>query len=377
MMFGPENPPIVIDNGTGMLKIGYAGEMEPRVVIPMILGRSKSTQLLFDQDLDEYCVGNIVNEKRSLLNLSYPIVNGIVENWDDMVTIWQHVFLNELHILAEHHPMLLTETPLNPKQNREKMVEIMFETFHVPATYISIQAVLSLYASGRTTGLVVDCGEGVTHLVPVYDAYVIPPGIHRRNLAGRDVTNYLKHLLTERGYKFLTSCEHEIVRDIKENVCYVAMDFERELQLSKNNAACEMVYRLPDGQQIRVGNERFRAPELMFNPKILGHELNGIHQATYEAITQCGMDLRKSFWSNIILTGGGTMYKEFPERLLKELCRLAPRSVNVKVTASPERKYAVWIGGAVLASLSSFNEMWITKQEYEEYGAQIVHKKCI
>lgn len=378
LKFGPDNPPIVIDNGTGLLKVGYSGEMEPRAVVPMILGRPKHMKVIADRNSDECFVGDIAGGKRGALTLSYPMMNGIVQNWDDLETIWQHVFTNELRVLPENHPMLLTETPLNPKVNREKMAEIMFEQFHAPAVYISIQAILSLYASGRTTGLVLDCGEGATHLVPVFDAYVIPTAIHRRNLAGREVTNYLKHLLTERGYKLITTCEHEIARDVKENLCYVAMDYGKELQFSQGDKRLyEMTYRLPDGQLLNIGSERFRAPELMFDPKLAGYEMNGIHTATNETILACGMDVRKSFWSNIILTGGGTMFRGFPERLRKELHRLAPKGATVKVMASPERKYSVWIGGAVLASLSTFNEMWVTREEYNEFGLEIVHQKCV
>ncbi|KAG5450750.1 actin [Clonorchis sinensis] len=362
-MFDPSNPPIVIDNGTGLLKAGYAGEMEPRAVVPMILGRPKHCKLLAERNRggSECFVGDVAGGKRGALTLSYPIVNGIVHNWDDLETIWHHVFTNELRVLPEYHPVLLTESPLNPRPNREKMAEIMFEHFHVPAVYISIQAVLSLYASGRTTGLVLDCGEGVTHWVPVFDAYVVPNAICRRNLAGREITNYLKTLLTERGYKFVTTCEHEIARDAKENTCYVAMDYDLELRRSLVDDFCEMTYRLPDGQLLRIGNERFRAPELMFNPKMGGNEHEGVHLTTRESVLQCGVDIRKSLWANIILTGGGTMFRGFPERLRKELRALVPGHVPIKVLASQERKYSVWIGGAVLASLTSFNEMWVTR----------------
>ncbi|TGZ65219.1 hypothetical protein CRM22_005985 [Opisthorchis felineus] len=378
-MFDPSNPPIVIDNGTGLLKAGYAGEMEPRAVVPMILGRPKHCKLLAERKRgeSECFVGDVAGGKRGALTLSYPIVNGIVHNWDDLETIWHHVFTNELRVLPEYHPVLLTESPLNPRPNREKMTEIMFEHFHVPAVYISIQAVLSLYASGRTTGLVLDCGEGVTHWVPVFDAYVVPNAICRRNLAGREVTNYLKTLLTERGYKFVTTCEHEIARDAKENTCYVAMDYDLELRRSLVDDFCEMTYRLPDGQLLRIGSERFRAPELMFNPKMGGNEHEGVHITTRESVLQCGVDIRKSLWANIILTGGGTMFRGFPERLRKELRALVPGHVPIKVLASQERKYSVWIGGAVLASLTSFNEMWVTRNEYTEYGPRIVHQRCI
>ena len=364
---------IIIDNGSGYCKAGFSGEEGPRAVFPAIVGRPKNPGIMVGAEKKDYFVGLQAEEKRGILHLSYPIEHGIVTDWNDMEKIWDHTFANELRVTPEEHNVMLTEAPINPKHNREKMAQIMFETFNVQGLYIAIQAVLSLYSAGKFTGIVCDSGDGVTHMVPIYDGYSLPHCVLRMDLAGRDITDHLIKILNEVNVSLTTSAEREIAKDIKEKVCYIALDPETEI-----NEVKEMSYEMPDGTVIKVKDQRFRAPEILFHPEQCGKEPGGVAQKCFDSINKSDIDVRKDLYQCIVLSGGTTMFSGLPERLTKEIKALAPESMknNVKVIAVPERKYSVWIGGSILSSISTFGCMWITREEFNESGPQVVHRKC-
>lgn len=253
------NAPIVLDNGSGTIRAGFAGEDAPKSFFPSFVGRPKHPRVLAGALEGDVFIGQRAQELRGLLRLKYPLEHGIVTNWEDMERIWQWVWSEELRVLSEEHPVLLTEAPLNPRGNRETAAQILFETFNVPALHVGVQAVLSLYASGRTTGVVLDAGDGVSHSVPVYEGFAIPNSIQRIDVAGRDVTEHLQQLLRKHGYVFHTSAEKEVVRAIKEKVCYLSLDTRREERewagyggRMEGGGGKAMEYALPDGQKIKV-----------------------------------------------------------------------------------------------------------------------------
>jgi len=293
-----------------------------------------------------------------------------------MEKIWHHTFFNGLRCEPAEHAVLLTEAALNPKANRERMTQIMFEQFYVPALYVSTQAVLSLYASGRTTGIVCDSGDGVTHIVPIYEGYALPHAVARINVAGRDLTEYLMKIMSERGNSFSTTAEREIVRDIKEKCCYIAEHFDAEMEKAAETSSVDVTYELPDGNVVSLGTERFRCPEALFCPSLLGKESPGIHSMTFDSIMNCDIDLRRDLFSNIVLSGGTTMFPGFGKRMQKELTAMAPTTMRIRVLYPDDRKHSVFIGGSMLSDLDTFTQMCVSKQEYTENGPTVIHQKC-
>mmetsp|Transcript_65875 Transcript_65875/g.91594 ORF Transcript_65875/g.91594 Transcript_65875/m.91594 type:complete len:387 (+) Transcript_65875:45-1205(+) len=377
---GMELNPIVIDNGSGVLKAGLGGELKPTSVFPNCVGRAKHVKIMGTDGIgrDEEFVGPKAAgpQYRGLLKIKYPVEHGIVEDWNSMEKLWHYLYskeqLGKLDINAQEHGVLLTEAPLNPKSNREDACKVLFETFNVPAVYVSMQAVLSLFASGLTTGLVLDSGDGVTHAVPIYEGYALEHSIQRSDVAGRDITRYLQLLLRKEGHVFRSSSEFEIVREMKESACYFPED-EKKAELHEPDRE-EPMYTLPDGKTISLGPARFRAPEALFNPALIGEESLGIHEVLTNAIARSDMDLRRNLWQGIVLSGGSTMFKGFCKRLLKETRKIAPPDMKIRITAPTDRQFTTFTGGSILATLSSYKSFWVTKGEYEEKGPEALRK---
>lgn len=370
--------PVVIDNGTGYIKAGISGELLPKCVIPNFIGRPKHARVMPGGELvGDTFMGPKAEGYRGVLRLSHPMEHGIVNTWDDMEKLWGYLYeKDQLGLSSEEHPVLLTEAPLNPRRQREEAAKIFFETFNVPALFVSMQAVLSLYASGRTSGVVLDCGDGVTHAVPIHEGFAMTHSIMRVDIAGRDITRYLQLLLRKEGHIFRTSAEFQIVRTIKEKACYVALSPTKEEQQEvEARDSVPSQYMLPDGQQISIGAAAFRAPEVMFNPALIGEECEGVHEVLAYAVQKSDMDLRRSLWSSVVLSGGSTLFRGFGDRLINEVKKIAPKDMKVKISSPTERKHSTWIGGSILASLDTFKKIWVSKAEYESEGPRVLESK--
>lgn len=363
---------IVIDNGTGFCKAGFSGEKQPKIIIPSLVGYPKYASGRVGVDKKQFFVGSEAEAIKGVLNINNPIENGVVNNWDDIEKIWKFIFTNGLKIDPVEYNIMLTETPMNPKENREKMTQIMFESFNVQGLYIANEPVLSLYSLGKYTGISTDFGTYISYFVPIFFGCPIPHAVYRLNLAGKDLTEYMAKLLDENGQRFNTTAEKEIIKEIKEKSCYIALDYEEELKNIR-----EFEYELPDGNKITLKEQRIKCPEILFKPNIIGKEESGIGKICNESIQKCNLDIRKDIYNNIVLSGGTSMLKGLSERFSKEIKNFALESMKgeVNVISSSERKFAVWTGGSILSKTGS-DSMWITKAEYEEYGDLIVHRKC-
>ncbi|XP_004705267.1 actin-related protein T2 [Echinops telfairi] len=367
-------PAVIFDNGSGLCKAGLSGEIGPRHVISTVVGHPKFKMTSAGANQKKYFVGEEALYKYENLHLHYPIERGLVSSWDDMEKLWKHLFEWELGVKPCDRPVLMTEPSLNPRENREKMAQIMFETFNVPAFYLSDQAVLALYASACVTGLVVDSGDGVTCTVPIFEGYSLPHAVNKLYVAGRDITEHLTRLLLASSRTFPCSLYKALVNDIKEKLCFVVLEPEKELCRRPEDPLKE--YKLPDGNVVHLGDQLHQAPEALFAPDQLGIHSPGLPKMVSSSIVKCDADIQKTLFGEIVLSGGSTLFQGLDDRLLRELEQLASKGTPIKITAPPDRWFSTWIGASIVTSLTSFKQMWVTGADFKEFGTSVVQRRC-
>lgn len=326
-------------------------------------------------------VGDEAAAIRQALEISYPLENGVIRNWEDMEHVWSYLFDTKMGIDPADKRCLLTEAPMNPKENRRKMVEVMMEKYRFGAVQVGIQAMLTLYAQGLLTGLVLDSGDGVTHVVAVYDGFVPQHLTRRLDVAGRHITRYLIKLLLLRGYAFNRTADFQTVAEIKEKLSYVALEPAKERALARETTVLMEKYTLPDGRVIQIGRERFEAPEALFTPALVDVESPGMSDLVFDVIQRAEPDIRPDLYKAIVLSGGTTMYPGLPSRLEHDIrqryltdilkgdkSRLGKLKLHIE--DPPQRKHMVFLGASVLGDImAARDEFWITKAMYEEEGA--------
>nr|ADH43034.1 Actin [uncultured SAR11 cluster alpha proteobacterium H17925_45G17] len=368
---------VVMDNGSDTIKAGFGGDDTPCVIEQSVVGYDKQWRGRPQEGTPSF-VGTEAFERHSTNLLKRPIEHGMVTDWENMEVLWRHVFENSLGV-SSCSGALMTEPPLNPKDNRERMTQMMFESFHLPQFYLALTPVLALYASGRTSGLSLDSGYAVTHCVPIYEGYSLPHAIQRNDRnSGRDLTDFLSQLLPESGIRLSTSAERLIVRDMKEKLCRVSLDFDHEV-----NTAMSQEYTMPDSTVVTVNNQMIRVPEVMFKPYLDGSSRRhfSIHEILKRTIFDNDIDLHRVLMENIVLSGGNTKFVNYGERMEAEVKQLVPNPmmsswVHTVVPRENDSLFSAWTGGALLSALSTFEGMWLTMEMYNEKGPRAIHEVC-
>ncbi|XP_036998342.2 actin-like protein 7A [Artibeus jamaicensis] len=363
---------VVVDLGTGYCKCGFAGLPKPSHRISSTVGKPYMETAKTGDNRKETFVGQELLHPEVRLRLINPLRHGIIVDWDSVQTIWEYLFQQEMKIAPEEHAVLVSDPPLSPHTNRERYAEMLFETFGTPAMHIAYQSRLSMYSYGRTSGLVVEVGHGVSYVVPIYEGYPLPSITGRLDYAGSDLTAYLMDLMNNSG-KHFTEAQIGTVEDIKKTCCFVALD---PMEEKKVPATAHMTqYTLPDGQEISLGQERFLCSEMFFKPSLIKSMQLGLHTQTVSCLNKCDIALKRDIMGNILLCGGSTMLSGFPNRLQKELSDLCPND-SPQINVLPGRDTAVWTGGSILASLQGFQALWVHRFEYEEHGPFFLYRRC-
>ena len=387
--------PIIIDIGSGIIKAGISGQELPKIMFPNYIGEPKYSKVLRsfrkdNQEIQEQYIGKDCLKFLGILKLRYPVKNGIFENEQDILTVFKYIYQN-LEINNEEireHPILITEPLLNPYINREKIASALFENLSAPAIFFASQPILSLFSTSNTSGVILESGEGVTQSCVVYEGYSIPNSYIRNNYGGRDVTEYFQTLLKKQGYSFSTTSEFEIVRKMKEEICFTAignsnsvlsnMSGHFDLGGNKNKSESSNTYNLPDGNAIKIGEEKCIAPEILFNPSIIGSEYLSFQEMIVTSINKVDIDLRKNLYTNVLISGGNTLFKGIQEKFHTEIKYLSPKNMKVKIHSPGNRLLSCWTGGNVISTLEIFKKMWVTRDDWSEKGNKsIIHVKTI
>ncbi|XP_036272501.2 actin-like [Pipistrellus kuhlii] len=375
--------PLICDFGSGSSKVGFSGAEEPLAVFPTVLGKLRCDDAVSDSgifqdpvglDKKVWFIGDEVQKQRGRLNLAYPVSRGEVTNWEHMEKIWHHTFYQVLRVAPEQHPMLLTDLPSNSKANKERMAQVLFETFSMPALYIVNQGVLSLFSAGLTSGTTIECGEGMTHFVPVFEGCPLHLSTMQMDVAGQDITLYLMQLLSRRGNSLLGIGDREYIRGMKEKCCYVALDFDKE-KAAALSVSLVHKHQLPDGREVEFGMEHFLCMEALFQPDFIGRNSLGAHMIALRSISSCSPALQKTLFRNVLLSGGTGSSPSLRARMQQELSALVSPTTNVKVSTCPSSVYSAWVGGSVLCSLSTFKDMWVTIEDYYEKGPSALSER--
>jgi actin-related protein len=356
----------IFECGSGFSKVGYSRDKAPRAVFPTVVGRPRGSRAKAG------AVGEAALARdQKAVELMRPVQHGVTTDWETMENIWEYIMLNHMSTPIEETPLLITETPLNSKKNREKLAEVMFETYKPPSLYLALKPVLSLYAHGETSGCVLQSGDDVTHALCVKDGYAISGTVVKSHAGGRAGTEHMRREMAARGPDPGGMPSDQKVRELKERNGRVSLHFDAE-PLGTTS------YALPDGQRFEIGKERFACAEANFNPSCIGGAGVGFVDCITESINMCHeTGMKKIMYESIVIAGGNTMYRNTDVRLRSSVNELlSGKSFTAKIAATGNRKHYAWIGGSVISSLSTFQDMMITEADYKENGANIVHLKC-
>jgi len=394
-----EGQAVILDHGSSACKAGFSRDGEPRVELSALTAFPKARPAEErqasrggDQSWPKggwrpgggHLQGAVANSAEwddllasGVADVRRPIQNGVVTDWLSLEAIWQRAFA-ELGVPDGGRPVLVTEPPLASRADREQMAQILFESLDATAVHVAVSGTLPLYGMGSRTGLVVEVGDGVAQTVPIFEEFVNPRGVQRWNFGGRDLTEYLERLLRERFCSLDAGSGWRAATAIKEQHCYVAQNYAAEMSAASSNTDLERRYQLPDGSHVMsVYAERFQCPEVLFSPRIVGRDCPGIHQLAVQGVKQCDYDVQKGLLSNIVLSGGSMMFPGMCQRMQKELSKLVPPSMMVKLSLAESPRNAAFVGGSILAAIQDVQRSWVTREQYEEEGVAAIHARSI